>query len=83
MSDEIPSDLVDRMMVKCARRCCICRRYRPTKLQVHHIVERGQGGGNEESGTRPRPTSRDRAVSTMSPMRMNQARGPIRRSSRT
>jgi hypothetical protein len=36
------------MMVKCARRCCICRRYRPTKLQVHHIVERSQGGGNEE-----------------------------------
>jgi HNH endonuclease len=48
VSDEIPPDLVDRMMVKCARRCCICRRYRPTKLQVHHIVERSQGGGNEE-----------------------------------
>jgi hypothetical protein len=48
MSESIPPDLVDRMMVKCARRCCICRRYRPTKLQVHHIVERGQGGGNEE-----------------------------------
>jgi hypothetical protein len=48
MTDSIPPDLVDRMMVKCARRCCICRRYRPTKLQVHHIVEQGQGGGNEE-----------------------------------
>src|SRR5947207_15061875 len=36
------------MMVKCARRCCICRRFRPTKLQVHHIRERGQGGTNEE-----------------------------------
>ena len=48
MSDSIPPDLVDKMMVKCARRCCICRRYRPTKLQVHHIVERNQGGGNEE-----------------------------------
>jgi hypothetical protein len=35
-------------MVKCGRRCCICRRFRPTKLQVHHIVEKGQGGNDEE-----------------------------------
>jgi hypothetical protein len=45
---EIPPELVDKMMVKCARRCCICRRFRPTRLQVHHIRERGQGGGNED-----------------------------------
>jgi hypothetical protein len=48
VSDSIPQDLVDKMMVKCARRCCICRRFRPTKLQVHHIVERNQGGTNDE-----------------------------------
>jgi hypothetical protein len=48
VSDSIPPELVDKMMVKCGRRCCICRRFRPTKLQVHHIMERGQGGGNEE-----------------------------------
>jgi hypothetical protein len=49
MSEEsIPQDVADRMMVKCGRRCCICRRFRPTKLQVHHIVERSQGGGHEE-----------------------------------
>jgi hypothetical protein len=45
---EIPSDLVDKMMVSSARHCCICRRFRPTKLQVHHIVERNQGGTNDE-----------------------------------
>jgi hypothetical protein len=48
MSVEIPQELVDRMMVKCGRRCCVCRRFRPTRLQVHHIVERNQGGSNEE-----------------------------------
>jgi hypothetical protein len=48
MSDNIPPDLIDKMMVKCARRCCICRRFRPTKLQVHHIIERNQGGTNDE-----------------------------------
>ena len=48
MSDNIAPELVDKMMVKCARRCCICRRFRPTKLQVHHIVERNQGGTDDE-----------------------------------
>jgi hypothetical protein len=41
-------ELVDRMMVKCARRCCICRRFNPTKLQVHHIVQRSEGGTDDE-----------------------------------
>jgi hypothetical protein len=45
---DIPEELVNRMMVKCGRRCCICRRFRPTKLQVHHITERSKGGGNDE-----------------------------------
>jgi hypothetical protein len=48
MSDDIPADLADKLMVKCNRRCCICRRFRPTKLQVHHIEERSQGGSNHE-----------------------------------
>ena len=48
MSD-IPAEVIDAMMVKCARRCCICRRFRPTKLQVHHIVERSNGGSDDES----------------------------------
>jgi hypothetical protein len=48
MTDDIPADLVAKLMVKCARRCCICRRFRPTKLQVHHIVPRGEGGNNDE-----------------------------------
>jgi hypothetical protein len=45
---EISSEVIDRMMVKCGRRCCICRRFRPTKLQAHHIIERNQGGTNDE-----------------------------------
>ena len=44
----IPQETVDRMMVKCGRRCCICRRFRPTLLQVHHIEERSQGGSDDE-----------------------------------
>jgi hypothetical protein len=43
----IPQELVDRMMVECGRRCCLCRRFKPTYLQVHHIDERAAGGGDE------------------------------------
>ena len=46
--DPIPQEIVDRMMTKCGRRCCICRRFRPLRLQVHHIVERSKGGTHEE-----------------------------------
>jgi hypothetical protein len=45
---EIDPELIDRMMVRCGRRCCICRRFRPTKLQVHHIIERSEGGSDDE-----------------------------------
>jgi HNH endonuclease len=45
---DIPRELVDSMMMKCGRRCCICKRFRPTKLQVHHVVERSKGGANDE-----------------------------------
>jgi hypothetical protein len=44
----IPQNLIDRMMIKCARRCCICRRLRPTKLQVHHINLESDGGTDDE-----------------------------------
>jgi HNH endonuclease len=45
---DIAPELADKMMVLCGRHCCLCRRYRPTKLQVHHIRERAQGGTDDE-----------------------------------
>src|SRR5262249_10230385 len=45
---EIDPTLVDRMMVLTARHCCVCRRFRPIKLQVHHIIERSNGGTDHE-----------------------------------
>ncbi|MCY2968371.1 MAG: hypothetical protein NT069_32860 [Planctomycetota bacterium] len=50
----IPQELVDRMMALSGRHCYICRRFRPTKLQVHHIEERGKGG--DDSADRAIPT---------------------------
>lgn len=36
------------VLAKCARHCCVCRRYRPLHLQVHHIVEQSAGGSDDE-----------------------------------
>jgi hypothetical protein len=39
--------VVDEVLSKCARHCCICRRFRPLHLQVHHIRERSEGGTDD------------------------------------
>lgn len=43
----IPQHLVNEIMVKCGRHCCICRRFEPLHLQVHHIVEQNEGGTDD------------------------------------
>lgn len=44
---QISKTHADAVLAKCARHCCICRRFRPTQLHVHHIVKQGAGGSNE------------------------------------
>lgn len=43
----IPRNHVDKLLADCGRRCCLCRRFRPLLLQVHHIKTRGDGGSDE------------------------------------
>lgn len=43
----ISEKLTAEILVKCGRRCCICRRFAPLHLQVHHIVPVSQGGSDE------------------------------------
>lgn len=43
----VPQHLADALLVKCGRRCCICRRFDPLHLQVHHIVPQSQGGTDD------------------------------------
>jgi hypothetical protein len=47
MSQKIPDELAADMLAKCGRCCCLCRRFRPTYLQVHHISEQSKGGTND------------------------------------
>lgn len=32
-----------QVLATCARHCCICRRFRPGHLQIHHIIEQADG----------------------------------------
>jgi hypothetical protein len=48
MSITIPQDSIDRMMAKCGWRCCICRRFRPTKLKVDRIVEKAEEDSEDD-----------------------------------
>ena len=43
----IPENIANDLLAKCGRLCCICRRLRPVLLQVHHIVERSEGGTDD------------------------------------
>lgn len=39
-----PRDQVDRLLVECHRRCCVCHRFCGVKIETDHIVPAGDGG---------------------------------------
>ena len=43
----IPQPVVDQLLAACGRRCCLCRRFQPLCLQVHHIRPQAEGGTDE------------------------------------
>src|SRR6266540_6352907 len=46
-----PDDVAERLLVACHRHCCICHKPTGTKMEIHHIVPRSQGGADtEENG---------------------------------
>ncbi len=49
----IPEKTVSVVLVKCARHCCICRRFSPLQIQVHHIIEQCDGGTHDEDNLIP------------------------------
>jgi hypothetical protein len=40
----INEDVAAEVLAKSARHCCICRQYLPLSIQVHHIIEKSEGG---------------------------------------
>ena len=43
----IPENIADNVLSKSARRCCLCRQFVPLVIQVHHIIERSEGGTDD------------------------------------
>jgi len=38
------SDVAERSLIECGRSCCICHKFCGTKLELHHIVTKEEGG---------------------------------------
>jgi hypothetical protein len=49
----LPEEAVVSVLIKSARHCCICRRFLPLQIQVHHIIEKSDGGIDDESNLIP------------------------------
>jgi len=46
-----PPEVAERLLVACHRHCCICHKFCGTRIEVHHIVPKSQGGADtEENG---------------------------------
>jgi hypothetical protein len=48
-----PPDVVENLLVKSARHCCICHKRKGTKIVIHHIEQESDGGGNDEDNGIP------------------------------
>jgi tetratricopeptide (TPR) repeat protein len=46
-----PPKVVERLLVACHRHCCICHKPAGSKMEIHHIVPKSEGGEDtEENG---------------------------------
>lgn len=43
----VPQQVADQILSDCGRRCCLCRRFEPLRLQVHHIKPQAEGGTDD------------------------------------
>lgn len=48
-----PVDVRTKVLVRCARFCCLCFKQCGTKIEVHHIIQEADGGANAESNALP------------------------------
>lgn len=48
-----PSELREKVLLWCDRRCCICKRGCDLLIEVHHIVPESKGGSNDEDNAIP------------------------------
>ena len=49
----IPESVAADLLAKCGRCCCICRRFAPLHLHIHHIIEVADGGTDDPDNLIP------------------------------
>ena len=42
-----PRSVREQALVLAARHCCVCHRYKGVKIEVHHLEQEADGGGND------------------------------------
>lgn len=48
-----PADVRTKVLIRCARICCLCFKQCGTKIEVHHIEQEADGGANKENNALP------------------------------
>src|SRR5689334_6065332 len=48
-----PPDVAERLLVACHRHCCLCHKQAGSRMQIHHIIPRSQGGDDSEENGIP------------------------------
>lgn len=48
-----PPDVAERLLVACHRYCCLCHKQAGSRMHVHHIVPRSDGGDDSEENGIP------------------------------
>lgn len=46
-------NIVNLVLVKCKRSCCICHKFCGTKIELHHIKQVAEGGEDTEENCIP------------------------------
>ena len=49
----IDDKIAAEILSDCARHCCVCRKFRPLHLQIHHLIERKDGGSDNKDNLIP------------------------------
>lgn len=47
------SDVAERLLVACHRHCCLCHKWAGSRMEIHHIIPRSEGGDDSEENGIP------------------------------
>ncbi|MBU8580158.1 MULTISPECIES: HNH endonuclease [Bacillus] len=67
----LTEEVCSEVLAKCARVCCICKEFKPLHIQVHHIIEKSEGGTDDFDNLIPVCVECHSSIHTKSKMTQN------------